>query len=82
MAWLTFKTSLVAVPVQHWDHWAIHQLLKTQLTIQLCSWVQYYEFWSRELVPGRHYVAVDPGEALCQDVAAKVGLGRRQLLLC
>lgn len=36
--------------------------------------MDYYEFWTRALVPGRHYVALKSGEklAMCLDVAEKV----------
>ena len=46
--------------------------------------LQYYEFWTRALEPGRHYVALksDEKEAMCLDVAEKVGAGIDNKNMC
>ncbi len=45
------------------------------ITLPLLACLQYYEFWTRALEPGRHYVALKTGDklAMCLDVAEKVG---------
>ena len=34
----------------------------------------YYEWWSRALTPGVHFVEVSDGPGMCADVVAKVGI--------
>jgi Glycosyl transferase family 90 len=40
--------------------------------------LRYYEWWTRALKPGVHYVEVSDGDDLCDDIVAKVRLHDRQ----
>ena len=37
--------------------------------------MHYYEWWSRALKPGIHFVEVDEGAAMCDDIVRKVSTG-------
>ena len=44
--------------------------------------MHYYEWWSRALKPGVHFVEVDEGDAMCDDIVRKVGPVRSTCSCC
>lgn len=42
-------------------------------SVVLAVRMHYYEWWSRALKPGVHFVEVSEGDDLCEDILAKVG---------
>ena len=64
------------------DAWVTN--LKQKLacgSIIISNKMEYYEFFTRALQPGLHYVQVDPGD-LCNDTAFKVWPASRSIMPC
>ncbi len=57
---------------------AAHDTYQCSVLVETLTGVQvrmhYYEWWSRALKPGVHFVEVDEGDAMCDDIVRKVRL--------
>jgi Glycosyl transferase family 90 len=44
--------------------------------------MRYYEWWSRALIPGVHYIEISDGDDLCDDIVAKARVASLSICLC